>query len=909
MASEASTISLNGLVTFCVNKHASPVVFHSLLKQLVHKQEVKVEEVVALLESKEEIDPTVVMFIAGACLGEQVGNFKLATVLSNLESALGANQEIILTALITQLRHTPKIPFNSQELSDSVNALVDYLRYLLNHKSSNDLLMGAAGRFIVLFGSSVPHDLTLAPLSEEQSNTLKSFVMTIQDKIPEVTDDLTEFTEKFMRKNSVNIRQSVSLTSPHSSTSHISFMKTNKLPKVLWLNYALEHWKTHLPTFLVSFDHFVRVKTNQNVLNELLTTAFEGYAIEQQDKKGSQYFAKNWELFLLKRVPVLIRELKLKSTESSLVSALSVILAKASQAIKLQANGNASGEDMFASFPSTVTDVRHEFVKSCIALQLLPSSAFNTILKQDAAAYSGTIPTTDDILDSMGEPVDIKAKFNHTVVEVNPEFTSLEDSGLLEFLQSVEGMEGTKQIQIADLILSSIQEFIKAEDSAHLYRLCLGLSLSVNSLHAIVFHLSPYAIIKPIMACLDKWQMSTEETNFQESHSEFGGILLFFMLIVQKFSVSVVDLVSLKTNVESESFCINYLTTLGSSSRRNPSLELNQHKSEVITAWISALFDSGGISDDLMRLSNVQECFELFPIIFQQALIAVKQNLTDVETVKGGLEYFLQPSLLATVVGIVSWCEDYLWRAEDVDLIVSLLKVLVCPTELSGESVHIHRIILSIFGPRLHKCLSTIDSSPTIPSKIDPVFLSSLHTSIKDSDRLEFFEVGTSRTLDALFSESQTNSHASLMHVFGTRFHALLSWGQSPALPLYDHMFLPNMITFFGIGTVIDYLLSQVQAAQVSASKNSDLVIEVAVFILVAPYVGFSSHDKNVVIATLKSQSLVPYTYKTTPQLHELLQELLRRKEHYEEGTLQYETFDCFLKKILETTESIHPLE
>lgn len=900
--------SLGDLVRFCVERYTSPAVFRSLLKHLKH--EITTEEVCALFNGPATLDPLVVMYILEACVNmDQTTNFKLAVVLTHLSQASGGNQVLILTSLIIHLRSTKSLALGPLEFADVIRSLVTYLTYLLKHKQDQPVVMETAGRLVILLGRTVPHDVVLNSLTLQQNECLKTFLVQILDLIPDAGEEVTEFADRVMRKDSVSIRQSISQSAQQSSVGHASFIKTSKVPKLLWLNYCLENWKTHSPQFLSSFDQFVKVKTSQNVLNELLTTAFEGYLIAQQETSTSPYYAKNWKLFLLKRVPILISELKLKSTESSLVSVLGNIVAKASQTIKLQSGGGSSNnyEDMFSSFPSTVTDIRHEFIKSCTALQLLPESAFATILKQDAAAYSGAIRTNDDVLDSRGSPIVIESTFRNKLIDINPEFTSLEDSGLLEFLQAVNTMEATKQIQVAQLIISTIEDFIKNDDTAHLYRLSMALSLSLDALHAIIFHVSPKMLLKPIMKCLDKWQVNSEEANFQENHAEFGCIFLLFMLIVKEFNISLSDLISLKETPDSTSFCINYLLNLGSSSGKNIATELNPHKSEVINGWMSALFDSGGISDDLMRVSNVQECFELFPIIFQQAFIACKQNLTDLDVVKGGLEYFLQPSLLATVVGIVSWCEDYLWRGEDVDLIVGLLKALIAPMELSGESVHIHRVIISIFGAGLYKSLSAIDLSTTIATKIDPVFLSNLHQSIKEGRRPKFFEVETSSSFELLYSESGPNHEISLMNTFNSQFQLLITWGQSSAIPPYDHRFLSNMMTFLGVRAGVDYFLNQVANALQSTSKSSQVVLELASFILIVPYVGFSSQNKHIVLTALKTGVLEPKSKNS--QLNVLLYELTTRKASYKEESPMAMAFQTLYDKIVETAQQGHTLE
>lgn len=132
----------------------------------------------------------------------------------------------------------------------------------------------------------------------------------------------------------------------------------------------------------------------------------------------------------------MIKELNLKNVESSLSNALNLIDPKISKTIKLNSSGGSdpNDDDIFSSFPSTNTDIRHDFLRSCIALKLLPQSAFAAILKEDAQAENRNLPTSDDVLQN-GQAIDIATTLHATLIDINPEFIPLEDSGLLEFFQ------------------------------------------------------------------------------------------------------------------------------------------------------------------------------------------------------------------------------------------------------------------------------------------------------------------------------------------------------------------------------------------------------------------------------------------------------------------------------------------
>ncbi|ODV62152.1 Nut1p [Ascoidea rubescens DSM 1968] len=60
-------------------------------------------------------------------------------------------------------------------------------------------------------------------------------------------------------------------------------------------------------------------------------------------------------------------------------------------------NDDDEEEDIFSSFPSTLTDIRHDFLKNCIALKLIAKEDFHTILKKDSLAESRILKEDDNI--------------------------------------------------------------------------------------------------------------------------------------------------------------------------------------------------------------------------------------------------------------------------------------------------------------------------------------------------------------------------------------------------------------------------------------------------------------------------------------------------------------------------------
>ena len=910
----AGDVDLKQLVVLCLKRRVSAHVFNSLFKQLNHKNEVTIADLVSLLSAQDEFDPLLASYLTAVATEDQSTNLKLCSLLDNLPNAIEANQYLLLNSLTNTFRDErfkTSFPFNSFEVNDLITSITSYVKTLLEKQPQSYELLESLSYFLNVFFEIIPFEVP--PLTQEQNDLLASVLNEVKQKNAPLAEFLEANMIKSLKRSSiVNIRQSVSL--PSSSLQHAvhsSFLKTNKLPKFIWLNLIIQDWSSNSSKLLSSFEQFVKVKTNQNVLNELISLSFECITIALQSRDASDLVIKNWKLFLTKRLPLLIKELNLKNVESSLSNALNLIDPKISKTIKLNSSGGSdpNDDDIFSSFPSTNTDIRHDFLRSCIALKLLPQSAFAAILKEDAQAENRNLPTSDDVLQN-GQPIDISTTLHATLIDINPEFIPLEDSGLLEFFSLVEEMEGTKQVELSNLILETINEFIKNDDVSHLYRLALALGLSPSALHAILFHLSPPAFLKPLLSFLDKWQVSNDDMNFQDVYSAFGCVLMLFLLIVKDYKISFESLLLIKDNPNEPSFCIKYLTKLGSLSQFDSS---NTHQSDLLNGWITALFDSGGISDDLMRLSTVQECFQLFPVIFQQAFIACKQGLIDEDTVKGGLEYFLQPFLLSTIVGILSWSETFLWKRNDVDLLINLIKTLINPLDLSGESVHIHKFVLSIYGPNLFHLLSEINKNPQ--TSVDPILLSSLRQSVGLKKPTYFFEFDTSPTFMKYFRSilydinKKTDVQASPLSLFHTQFNTLLNWSQTTIVPNYDFQLFSTLLEVLGEETMLDYFLDQIFEAQNLNSKPSQTILELSTFLLATHYVE-SSVIKDFLLNCLKQESLTDEKYNSISPSYKFAKVLIdKRKSILDNEAIENEVVQLFYEKFIESVQTIVPLK
>ena len=82
---------------------------------------------------------------------------------------------------------------------------------------------------------------------------------------------------------------------------------------------------------------------------------------------------------------------------------------------------------------------------------------------------------------------------------------------------------------------------------------------------------------------------------------------------------------------------------------------MDEVKTSKLNSWITALFDSDGISDDLIKSSRPQDMLTLTPTIFRQCITACQAGVIDFDALKGALEYFLQPFLSYTLLSAIQY--------------------------------------------------------------------------------------------------------------------------------------------------------------------------------------------------------------------------------------------------------------
>jgi len=156
------------------------------------------------------------------------------------------------------------------------------------------------------------------------------------------------------------------------------------------------------------------------------------------------------------------------------------------------------------------------------------------------------------------------------------------------------------------------------------------------------------------------------------------------------------------------------------------------------TGWIRGLFETEGISDDLMSACPPQDFYALVPTIFEQSINACRHNLMAIESLKSGLEckiklpkvysrslhfaVLLETFLLPSLVPALQWLTKHAWeQTGDLDVIVQVLHKLTSPASFHGEGGPMHSTVLAIVGESLTSLLRDLHRREPTKQDIGPL--------------------------------------------------------------------------------------------------------------------------------------------------------------------------------------------
>ncbi|KAI7815866.1 mediator complex subunit Med5-domain-containing protein [Gamsiella multidivaricata] len=238
------------------------------------------------------------------------------------------------------------------------------------------------------------------------------------------------------------------------------------------------------------------------------------------------------------------------------------------------------------------------------------------------------------------------------------------DSSSLETIDDLCGRtlsDFEHQEKLVDRIIQVCENACTKMDVFVLSKLCQTLDDNPMVLDLIHLLRSPSALLNPLERFVNNLQQN-EDNDIDTCNSNlegFGIVLILILTIIRRYELAgCLDSVLREQN----RFCYLWLHR---TSATIPTISIQSMDSDMhalMGRWITALFDSMGISDGLIQTSKPQMLLEISPSIFEQSLAACQAGVIDATTLNSGLDYFLQPCLLFVLIGVVQYlCEEILF--------------------------------------------------------------------------------------------------------------------------------------------------------------------------------------------------------------------------------------------------------
>lgn len=274
-------------------------------------------------------------------------------------------------------------------------------------------------------------------------------------------------------------------------------------------------------------------------------------------------------------------------------------------------------------------------------------------------------------------------------------------------IQELDLMNGNASA-ISSCIVDTINNLCVSRDTAELKTVCTSLTKKFPNIDVIMLFTQPANIFLPLCNILNDWVHDQESSEFQPPYEEFACIFLFVLAAIHRYDLKATDL----GVTQDDSFIMKILRCVPQNLDYKDTTE---EQKKQLGKWIDGLYstdehgETTGIGDEVMSQCPPQAFYILVPVLFDQSVLACKTNCLSIETLRGGLEFLLEPFLLPSLVGGINWLVRHSWKdTNDADILLPMLEKLLKPSGSSQDMQAMHRCILGIVSTPLEASLQTL---------------------------------------------------------------------------------------------------------------------------------------------------------------------------------------------------------
>ncbi|KAL7269677.1 mediator complex subunit [Rhizina undulata] len=496
--------------------------------------------------------------------------------------------------------------------------------------------------------------------------------------------------------------------------------------------------------------------------------------------------------FLTNKVPLLLARLSPSPMVASYVLSQSLLRTDASTLANLTpssfdpySHNTGANPDMF--FNGLPIDLRQELLFAC--------ALHGVVSEGDIQEILGELPL--GALPDAG-----KYEMDQLISQCSNDPDRIDK--LLEEIEGIEGNSGAVVLAVVELMRNMCEQ----KETMPLRSICNFLTRKTSSLDVMLLFVKPAYILEPLCELLDTWRYDEDQGEYQPVYEEFGYILLLVLTLIHRYDLSLSDIIS-SPHRNIDSF-VPQLILKGSSSQRIDNLESSDRHAQL-GGWIKEIFEGEGISDGLMSSCRPQDFYRLVPTLFMQSVLACERGVLELDTLKEGFAYLLEPFLLPSLVGGLGWLANHLWEShDDISIPLQILHSLLIVPNISPEVAEVHRTAVSISSRQLQRVLRETVRRGTAGAQqaLAEQIIATLHP-------YTIFKRTGAANKEELENWTQHSAGGGLLQSVSTMFQSLVSWStgdinSTRPTTTYTHRLLLSAWKILGAKAVVKTIVGEV---------------------------------------------------------------------------------------------------
>ena len=546
----------------------------------------------------------------------------------------------------------------------------------------------------------------------------------------------------------------------------------------------------------------------ESLTTDLIVASFDvlANAIVRKESRDSLFSLKS---FLVNKVPHLISLLTSSfflplTPEFCIEQALKFVDSNIFPSLTSSFN-NVLGND------NIVGDVRQDFLLACVLHSL--------VLEESIPRIYGEVPMS-------GLPAGGRLFRENLVTQCQSNPQRLE-----ELINEIENMDGNAGA-VVGAVTDVIRNMCATKDTMSLKSVCSSLSRKPLALDVIMQYASPVSILQPLCQLLNEWKYEEDQGEHQPVYEDFAGILLLTLAMVNRYDLTKADL-----GVGNDQSFVSQLLDTGLQSRSQK--DLSEDDSKRLSNWIRGLYETQGITEEVMSTCRPQDFYLLVSTLFDQSVLACSQDVIKLETIKTGLEMLLEPWFIPSLCIALRWLANEISRpGTNKAILIQILHKLMRPSSLSGDSPGdaqgMHSAILLMVADLLEESLRDLQAKE--PSRYD---IEPLLDDLKSHSQYK-------RSGGSSLSELQAWTHTAgggLQQSIRHTFQSLVTWGNNLPMvvqsPNYTHRQVISAVRMIGSTPTLRVILEEVR--QQMEHGNGVLALDIATEMICAPTTDFPS--------------------------------------------------------------------